>query len=339
MKKAFGSSKEITLGAKPHKVEGTVTPKIDVSIDISQKGSFHQNINDKSEESFDFGSGIFRSFTVDSIIDSPFQMFNYSVAEVSTLIDSIKMRGNKRIMYFKKHPEQADKFYPIFGGHRFVKALRELKQEKFWSIEFTEHLSERQELDMIIAENFNRNAPNIIATYHQYKKVIEMEEGISYKQIADRYNTSKGAVGNVMKLDKWPADLLEEVSVHFSKIGSGKLTILGQLVVDDKNELRQAYLEELKKILKMLISSEIAITDKQIRDAVKKAKEMVTPALADNYLINNEDAKVIQQEFTQKLGTGVELKFNQQGGGQFKLKFSDSASYERVLSLLNNARN
>jgi hypothetical protein len=66
---------------------------------------------------------------------------------------------------------------------------------------------------------------------------------------------------------------------------------------------------------------------------------MVTPALADNYLINNEDAKVIQQEFTQKLGTGVELKFNQQGGGQFKLKFSDSASYERVLSLLNNARN
>ena len=297
----FGSGGTIDLKKKTVDYESEETKNTAQAQTIT-KADFHANINDKSAQSLNFEDGkCFRSFSIDSIINSPFQVCEHSQDEVQYLIDSINTRGSDgRTISFKESKDQPGKYYPIFGGHRFLNALRSLGKREIWGVEITKHLSSAQELDLIVAENNVRNAPNMIATYKLYQNIIDMEQ-LSHREIANRYNTSKSAVTNAMKMQSWPAQLLDEIAPNYKKFGDGKMTVLSQLVLDKMNELRDAYLKELREICQSIIISEMTFTVQQIKTQVKEVKNKYSTNTESTYLIANDEAKKIAQHYSSNL--------------------------------------
>lgn len=247
------------------------------------------------------------------IVENPNQpRRRFDEAELETLVASIREHG---VIQPVLVTELLDG-YRLVAGERRVRAARIAGLERIPAI--VRQLSERQQLELALVENLQREDLNAVETAGGYRRLIE-EFGLTQEELAERVGRARSTIANTLRLlDLAPA--LQQAIVD-RRTTEGHARAIGSLP-----------LAHQERVLARVVADQLSV--RQAEELVRRLREP-RPALVapDAPPPADADLQHVEEELRRALGTKVSLARGRRGGRIVIEYYSDeelSRLYERL---------
>lgn len=260
---------------------------------------------------------------VEKIVPNPFQpRREFNERSLKELSESIRMHGILQPLTVVRNEIQLDDGafrteYELIAGERRLRAakLAELKQVPV--IIRSGEDTELMKLELAIIENLQREDLNAIDRALAFKQLVDQFE-LSHTAIAKKMGRSRVYVSNTIRLLNLPDTIISAVSQ--GEITDGHARAL--LMLSDRPEEQDVVFREI--LLKKLTVREVErITRKIATEKVRKKKWVDT----DPELIE------IEKQFTESLGTRVQISKTEYGG-KVVIDYFSPEDLQKLLTLV-----
>jgi len=186
-------------------------------------------------------------------------------------------------------------------------------------IEVASSLSDSS-LKLVLGENIQRQDLDPIEIAISYQRLID-EIQLTQEQLSDRIGKNRSTVANYLRLLKLDPIIQTGMRDGFLSMGHGRALIN----IDDTQQQLDIY----EKILQKSLS--VRETEQLVRDLNGKEK---TPATATTKGSVTKTYKKGIKEFSEYLGTKVDVKVTKKGSGKLTIPFTSEEDFERIKKLI-----
>lgn len=175
--------------------------------------------------------------------------------------------------------------------------------------------SELQKLELAIVENIQRHDLDPIEEARSYKKLIEEFE-VSQEEVALKVGKSRSSIANKLRLLTLPIEI--QKALMEGRISEGHAKAI--LAVDNP--------EKQRALFELIMKN--SLTVRQVESKVKE----VTVRTHKRSVVVDPEAKSIEDEISQKLGTKVKLT-KAGGGGKIIIEYYSQEELGNILKIIN----
>ncbi len=210
-----------------------------------------------------------------------------------------------------------DKYQLVSGERRF----RASKLVGLKSIPAYIRIANDQEsLEMALVENIQRQDLDPIEIAISYQRLID-EIQLTQEQLSDRIGKNRSTVANYLRLLKLDPIIQTGMRDGFLSMGHGRALIN----IDDTQQQLDIY----EKILQKSLS--VRETEQLVRELNGKGKTSAN--ITAKTSVPKTYKKGIK-EFSEYLGTKVDVKVTKKGSGKLTIPFSSEEDFERIKNLI-----
>lgn len=237
--------------------------------------------------------------------------------KLEQLSDSISKYGVLTPLSVRMH--ELDGTFEIIAGERRWRAakiagLKEIPVK-------IENVDDLKKIELSIIENIQRVDLNSVEEAKAYKRLMD-NYNLTQEEVAARVCKSRAYVSNVVRLLKLPEDVLNYIIEDKLSYGHARALI-------SLNDDRQ-----IKETADKIIADDMSVreTEKYVKKLQTKKKGMKKKNLTDDeYAAIVESIKNDLIEYT---GTKVDISYNKNHAGYFKIEFYSDDDFERIVDKL-----
>ena len=275
-----------------------------------------QDIKSAEDKNADKLVGHIVELDLTSIEVNPFQpRTSFNEESLRELASSIKELGVIQPITVRKL--EFNKFQLVSGERRY-RASKLIGLETIPA--YIRIANDQESLEMALVENIQRQDLDPIEIALSYQRLID-EINLTQEQLSERVGKNRSTIANYLRLLKLDPIIQTGMRDGFVSMGHGRALIN----VDDP----QIQLDIYEKILERSLS--VRDTEKLVRE-LSTEQSTHTPA-KKKPAVPNEFKKGIK-EFSDYLGTKVDIKVAQKGKGKLIIPFSSEEDFKRLKKLI-----
>ena len=179
--------------------------------------------------------------------------------------------------------------------------------------------NDQESLEMALVENIQRQDLDPIEISLSYQRLID-EIQLTQEQLSERIGKNRSTIANYLRLLKLDPIIQTGMRDGFLSMGHGRALIN----IDDT----QKQLDIYEKIIQKSLS--VRETEQLVRELNSEGK----PAAASKKVVVPKTYKKGIKEFTEYLGTKVDVKVTKKGSGKLTIPFSSEEDFERIKKLI-----
>jgi len=253
---------------------------------------------------------------LDTIEVNPFQpRTSFNEESLRELASSIKELGVIQPITVRKMEYNK---YQLVSGERRFRASKLLGLETIPA--YIRIANDQESLEMALVENIQRQDLDPIEISLSYQRLID-EINLTQEQLSDRVGKKRSTITNYLRLLKLDPIIQTGMRDGFLSMGHGRALI--------NIEDNQVQLEIYERILANSLS--VRETEKIVRELSEKSSEKSTPARTP--AIPQEVKKSIK-EFSEFLGTKVDVKMAKKGNGRLIIPFTSEEDLQRIKNII-----
>ena len=236
---------------------------------------------------------------------------------LAELASSIKELGIVQPLTVRKLGN--DKFQIISGERRFkasqIVGLKEVPV-------YIRIANDQAMLEMALVENIQRRDLNPLEIALSYKRLVD-ECNLTQEALADRVGKKRSSTANYLRLLTLPIEIqnaLKEKKISFGHARS--------LISIDDDEVKLY-------ILDMIIKENLSV--RKVEDLVRESKEAQSNQSEKTKKATNtlsDSHKKMKSHLKEFLDTKVNLKSNNNGGGNIVISFKSDSDLERIMKII-----
>ncbi len=253
---------------------------------------------------------------LDSVEVNPFQpRTSFNEDSLKELASSIKELGVIQPITVRKL--DFDK-YQLVSGERRYRASKLIGLETIPA--YIRIANDQESLEMALVENIQRQDLDPIEISLSYQRLID-EINLTQEQLSERIGKNRSTIANYLRLLKLDPIIQTGMRDGFMSMGHGRALIN----VNDP----QQQLEIYEKILQKSLS--VRETEQLVREVNEGAKSSKT--IKKSASVPTSYKKGIK-EFSEYLGTKVDVKVTKKGSGKLSIPFSSEEDFIRLKKLI-----
>lgn len=253
---------------------------------------------------------------LDTIEVNPFQpRTSFNEESLRELASSIKELGVIQPITVRKLDYNK---YQLVSGERRYRASRLIGLETIPA--YIRIANDQESLEMALVENIQRQDLDPIEISLSYQRLID-EINLTQEQLSDRVGKKRSTITNYLRLLKLDPIIQTGMRDGFLSMGHGRALI--------NIEDNQVQLEIYERILANSLS--VRETEKIVRELNDKNPAKSTPAKTP--VIPQEVKKSIK-EFSDYLGTKVDVKMAKKGNGRLIIPFTSEEDLQRIKNII-----
>ncbi|TBW28614.1 ParB/RepB/Spo0J family partition protein [Gramella sp. KN1008] len=210
-----------------------------------------------------------------------------------------------------------------FNKYQLVSGERRFRASKLVGLEtipaYIRIANDQESLEMALVENIQRQDLDPIEIALSYQRLID-EINLTQEQLSERIGKNRSTIANYLRLLKLDPIIQTGMRDGFLSMGHGRALIN----IDDT----QKQLEIYEKILQKSLS--VRETEQLVRDLNNEGKA----APAKKKVSVPKTYKKGIKEFSEYLGTKVDVKVTKKGSGKLTIPFSSEEDFERIKKLI-----
>jgi len=208
--------------------------------------------------------------------------------------------------------------YQLVSGERRFRASKLVGLKTIPS--YIRIANDQESLEMALVENIQRQDLDPIEIAISYQRLID-EIQLTQEQLSDRIGKNRSTVANYLRLLKLDPIIQTGMRDGFLSMGHGRALIN----IDDTQQQLDIY----EKILQKSLS--VRETEQLVRELNGKGK---TSANTTTKISVPKTYKKGIKEFSEYLGTKVDVKVTKKGSGKLTIPFSSEEDFERIKNLI-----
>ncbi|UJH92110.1 ParB/RepB/Spo0J family partition protein [Antarcticibacterium sp. 1MA-6-2] len=274
-----------------------------------------QDIKSAEDKNADKLVGHIVELELTSIEVNPFQpRTSFNEESLRELASSIKELGviqpiTVRKLEFNK--------YQLVSGERRFRASKLIGLETIPA--YIRIANDQESLEMALVENIQRQDLDPIEIALSYQRLID-EINLTQEQLSERVGKNRSTIANYLRLLKLDPIIQTGMRDGFLSMGHGRAIIN----IEDP----QVQLDIYEKILEKSLS--VRDTEKLVREIGGVTTEKLAPKAK---ALPNEFKKGLK-EFSDYLGTKVDIKVAQKGKGKLIIPFTSEEDFNRIKKLI-----
>jgi ParB family chromosome partitioning protein len=211
-----------------------------------------------------------------------------------------------------------------FNKYQLVSGERRFRASKLVGLEtipaYIRIANDQESLEMALVENIQRQDLDPIEISLSYQRLID-EINLTQEQLSDRVGKNRSTIANYLRLLKLDPIIQTGMRDGFLSMGHGRALIN----VNDPQKQLDIYEKILQKSLSVRETEQLV---REINEEAKPAKDQKK---------NKSIPKVYKQgirEFSDYLGTKVEVTVAKNGKGKLSIPFTSEEDFERIKKLI-----
>ncbi len=254
-----------------------------------------------------------RQLPLDRIQPNPEQpRMVFSGVALEQLAESIRAHGVITPILVRKHDNGRD--FVLVAGERRLRAagLAGLEEVPCW---VREHLSTREQLELALVENIQREDLDPIESAEAYSRLVG-EFGLTQAEVARRVGKDRATIANSIRLLKLPDFALREL--RQGRISAGHAKALLALPEDAL----------IRKALREVVTRDLSVraTERLVQTMTKGTKRQRN---------TRPSYPVLDERLTRSLGTRVKIEANARGSkGRIVIDYFSAEELERLVGKL-----
>ncbi len=252
---------------------------------------------------------------IDQIETNPFQpRKEFDEEALSELAESIKEQGIITPVTVRKVTNNR---YQLIAGERRLRASKALNLKEIPA--YIRVATDVQVLEMALVENIQRENLNAIEIALSYEALIN-DCNLTQEKLSQRVGKNRSTITNYLRLLKLPAEI--QIALNNEKISMAH----ARAMINIEDPEKQLYM------LHQTIEKDLSV-----RSVEALVKNLNNPKI----VAKTEKAKLpehyvaFQNDFSQKIGSSVEIRRNKRGRGVISISFENEKDFERLSGLLN----
>lgn len=262
----------------------------------------------------DGSASALRLVDIDRVRPNPEQpRMTFSGAALEQLAESVRTHGVLTPLLVRR--DDRGQGYVLIAGERRLRAagLAGLEQVPCW---VREHLGSREQLELALVENIQREDLDPIETAESYSRLVN-EFGLTQAEVARRVGKDRATVANAIRLLRLPKQALVEVRQGRISAGHGK-ALLG--LADDQQLVR--------------ILSEVIAKDLSVRATERLVASLVRPKGQRSRRPSPAMVK-LGDRLTKAVGSKVKVEPRSRGEkGRIVIDYATKEELENLVSVL-----
>ncbi|MFV8226504.1 ParB/RepB/Spo0J family partition protein [Christiangramia aquimixticola] len=210
-----------------------------------------------------------------------------------------------------------------FGKYQLVSGERRFRASRLVGLKtvpaYIRIANDQESLEMALVENIQRQDLDPIEISLSYQRLID-EIQLTQEQLSDRIGKNRSTIANYLRLLKLDPIIQTGMRDGFLSMGHGRALIN----IDDN----QKQLEIYEKIIQKSLS--VRETEQLVRELNAGDK----PAAASKKGTVPTTYKKGIKEFSEFLGTKVDVKVTKKGSGKLTIPFTSEEDFERIKKLI-----
>jgi len=258
--------------------------------------------------------GAIANIDIEKIEANPFQPRDHFDDElIAELAASIKRQGIIQPITVRKLGYEK---YQLISGERRLRASKSAGLNQIPC--YIRVANDEQMLEMALIENIHRKDLNAIEIAISYQRLIE-ECKLTHEKLSDRISKNRSTITNYLRLLKLPAEV--QLALRDSKISMGHARAIINIIDQD------VQIKILKKII---------LNDLSVRQVEELARKLNTDQPESKQLVLELPVYYSESldQLKSKLGTGVNIRRNNNGKGHIVISFESDQDFSRILGLL-----
>lgn len=211
-----------------------------------------------------------------------------------------------------------------FDKYQLVSGERRFRASKLVGLKtipaYIRIANDQESLEMALVENIQRQDLDPIEIAISYQRLID-EIKLTQEQLSDRIGKNRSTIANYLRLLKLDPIIQTGMRDGFMSMGHGRTLIN----VNDPQQQLDIYEKVLQKSLS------VRETEQLVRDLNQSEKSHSTTAKKN--AIPKTYKKGIK-DFSEFLGTKVEIKVSKKGSGKLSIPFSSEEDFNRIKKLI-----
>jgi ParB family chromosome partitioning protein len=253
---------------------------------------------------------------LDSVEVNPFQpRTSFNEDNLKELASSIRELGVIQPITVRKL--DFDK-YQLVSGERRYRASKLVGLETIPA--YIRIANDQESLEMALVENIQRQDLDPIEISLSYQRLID-EINLTQEQLSERIGKNRSTIANYLRLLKLDPIIQTGMRDGFMSMGHGRALIN----VSDPQKQLEIYEKILQKSLSVRETEQLV---REVNEGSKPAKtSKKTAAVPTSY-------KKGIKEFSEYLGTKVDVKVTKKGSGKLSIPFSSEEDFIRLKKLI-----
>ena len=210
-----------------------------------------------------------------------------------------------------------------FNKFQLVSGERRFRASKLIGLEtipaYIRIANDRESLEMALVENIQRQDLDPIEISLSYQRLID-EINLTQEQLSDRVGKNRSTIANYLRLLKLDPIIQTGMRDGFLSMGHGRAIIN----IEDP----QVQLDIYEKILERSLS--VRDTEKLVREL--SGSEPKKPASKSPNLSQEHKKRI--KEFSEYLGTKVDIKIASKGQGKLIIPFNSEEDFNRIKKMI-----
>ncbi len=208
--------------------------------------------------------------------------------------------------------------YQLVSGERRFRASRLIGLETIPA--YIRIANDQESLEMALVENIQRQDLDPIEIALSYQRLLD-EISLTQEQLSERIGKNRSTIANYLRLLKLDPIIQTGMRDGFLSMGHGRALIN----IDDP----QIQLDIYEKILQKSLS--VRDTEQLVRE-MQQGRKTSRPVSQNKTLPQNFKKGI--KEFSEYLGTKVEVKVTRKGNGKLSIPFDSEEDFNRIKKLI-----
>jgi ParB family chromosome partitioning protein len=253
---------------------------------------------------------------LDSVEVNPFQpRTSFNEDNLKELASSIRELGVIQPITVRKL--DFDK-YQLVSGERRYRASKLVGLETIPA--YIRIANDQESLEMALVENIQRQDLDPIEISLSYQRLID-EINLTQEQLSERIGKNRSTIANYLRLLKLDPIIQTGMRDGFMSMGHGRALIN----VSDPQKQLEIYEKILQKSLSVRETEQLV---REVNEGSKASKNTKKPASVPT------SYKKGIKEFSEYLGTKVDVKVTKKGSGKLSIPFSSEEDFIRLKKLI-----
>ena len=275
------------------------------------------DIKSAEDENADKLVGHIVELELDSIEVNPFQpRTSFNEESLRELASSIRELGVIQPITVRKLDYNK---YQLVSGERRFRASRLIGLETIPA--YIRIANDQESLEMALVENIQRQDLDPIEISLSYQRLID-EINLTQEQLSERIGKNRSTIANYLRLLKLDPIIQTGMRDGFLSMGHGRALI--------NIEDNQTQLDIYEKILANSLS--VRETEKLVKDLQDGGKPSEKNTTKQKPL--PKDFRKSLEEFSELLGTRVDVKVAKKGNGRLIIPFSSEEDFNRLKKII-----
>lgn len=259
---------------------------------------------------------------VEKIVPNPFQpRREFNEDKLKELAESIRMYGVLQPLVVTKREIIGEdgafsSQYELIAGERRLRASKLAGLSQVPVIIRSGEETELMKLELAIIENLQREDLNAVDRALAFRQLAD-QFGLSHSEVARKVGRSREYVSNSIRLLMLPETILSALRV--SDISDGHARTL--LMLNDRPEEQDVVFREI--LFKKL----------SVREVERIARKIATDKVRKKDLVISPDLIEIERQFTESLGTRVQIQ-KTDFGGKLTIDYFEAEDLQKILDLI-----